>query len=102
MSLKQQFYQDSSRVLTKPGFSRGSDNTFDNITQTPIAGRLIVTIVEGQKLNVSNYQSRPYCVCEFERNEIVTREAMIDNDLPNQRGKPIDFLDLDRAATSPV
>ncbi|CAG8739615.1 4623_t:CDS:1, partial [Rhizophagus irregularis] len=70
MSLKQQFYQDSSRVSTKAGSSRGSDNTFDNVTQTPIAGRLIVTIVEGQKLNVSNYQSRPYCVCEFERNEV--------------------------------
>jgi len=98
MSLKQQFYQDSSRVSTKLG-SRGSDNTFDNVTQSPVAGRLVVTIVEGQKLNVSNYQSRPYCVCEFERNEVVTREAMRDSD---SRGKPMDFLDLVRAATSPV
>ncbi|CAB4391205.1 unnamed protein product [Rhizophagus irregularis] len=102
MSLKQQFYQDSSRVSTKTGSSRGSDNTFDDVTQTPIAGRLIVTIVEGQKLNVSNYQSRPYCVCEFERNEVVTREAMRHSDLPNQRSKPMDFLDLFRAATTPV
>ncbi|GBB99293.1 hypothetical protein RclHR1_34740001 [Rhizophagus clarus] len=102
MSLKQQFYQDSSRVTMKSGSSRGSDNTFDNVSQSPIAGRLLVTIVEGQKLNVSNYQSRPYCVCEFERNEVVTREAMRDSELPNQRGKPMDFLDLVRAATSPV
>src|ERR1043165_2583619 len=106
MSHKHNFQQDSSRVNNgspKSGSPRGeSDNNFDNVTQTPITGRLSVKIVEGRKLNVSNFQSRPYCVVEFERNEFVTREAIRDSDLPNTRGKPMDFLDLVRSATSPV
>src|SRR3954453_5019316 len=103
MSLKQHFHQDSPRVNNGSSkFGGKSDDTFDNITQTSIIGRLLVTIVEGHKLNVSNFQARPYCVVEFERNEFITREAMRDSDLPISRRKPIDFLDIVRAATSPV
>jgi len=80
MSLKHNFHQDSSRVNNgspKSGSPRGgSDNNFDNVRQTPITGRLLVTIVEGHKLNVSNFQARPYCVVEFERNEFVARKAI--------------------------
>ncbi|RIA97083.1 kinase-like domain-containing protein [Glomus cerebriforme] len=96
MSLKHQFNQDSNSSLS--GSPRGESNTFDNVTQTPVTGRLLVTIVGGNKINVSNYQAKPYCVVEFERNEVVTREAIRDT---NQRGK-VDFLDLVRAATAPV
>ncbi|POG74279.1 hypothetical protein GLOIN_2v1476273 [Rhizophagus irregularis DAOM 181602=DAOM 197198] len=31
------------------------------------------------------------CICDFERNEVVTREAMRSSDLLNQRGKLMDF-----------
>ena len=96
MSLK---IQDSSQVNNDSSkFGGESDDTFNNVTQPPITGRLQVTIVEGRKINVSNFQARPYCVVEFEHNEFVTREAMRDSDLPIPR----DFLDLVRAATSPV
>ncbi|CAG8516349.1 1281_t:CDS:2 [Cetraspora pellucida] len=83
-----------------PSFDPNS--AFDNVTQTPVTGRLSVTIVEGRKLNVSNFQARPYCVVEFERNEFVTREAIRDCELPSSRNGKIEFLDLVRAATSPV
>ncbi|CAI2167730.1 16521_t:CDS:2 [Funneliformis geosporum] len=80
-----------------------SENNFNNVSQTPLTGRLTVNIVEGRKLNVSNFQARPYCVVEVERNEFVTREAIRDSDLPISRGgKQMEFLDLVRAATSPV
>src|SRR5436853_7032867 len=68
MSIKHNF-QDSSRVNNgspKSGSPRGgSDNNFDNVTQTPITGRLLVTIVEGHKLNVTNFQQRPYSPLAF-------------------------------------
>ena len=99
MSLKQNFLKDSTPRVNN-GSSLKDSNNFDNVTQTPITGRLLVNIVEGHKLNVSNYQAKPYCVVEFERNEVVTREAIKD-DL-SSRGKPMEFLDLVRAATSPV
>jgi hypothetical protein len=100
MSLKQHSNQNSFQVNNNS--LKFDGDTFNNVTQTPITGRLQVTIVEGRKLNVSNYQARPYCVVEFERNEFVTREAMKDSDLPISRRKQMDFLDLVRAATSPV
>ncbi|CAG8615220.1 11591_t:CDS:2 [Dentiscutata heterogama] len=82
--------------------SSDPSSAFDNVTQTPVTGRLSVTIVEGRKLNVSNFQARPYCVVEFDRNEFVTREAIRDCDVPASRNGKIEFLDLVRAATSPV
>ncbi|CAG8505588.1 14338_t:CDS:2 [Gigaspora margarita] len=93
--------------LSKHETSRSTSNSdptsaFDNVTQTPVTGRLSVTIVEGRKLNVSNFQARPYCVVEFDRNEFVTREAIRDCDVPSSRNGKIEFLDLVRAATSPV
>ncbi|CAG8460610.1 24311_t:CDS:1, partial [Gigaspora rosea] len=88
---------------TSRSTTTNSDPTsaFDNVTQTPVTGRLSVTIVEGRKLNVSNFQARPYCVVEFDRNEFVTREAIRDCDVPSSRNGKIEFLDLVRAATSP-
>jgi len=87
---------ESSRIID-------TDAQFASITQAPPTGRLSVTILAGRKLNVSNYQAKPYCVVEFERNEFVTREAIRDGDLSAHRdGKQMNFMDLVRAATNPV
>ncbi|CAG8545913.1 1242_t:CDS:2 [Acaulospora morrowiae] len=95
-----EFDQESPRSGS-PNSDRA--NAFDNVSQTKLTGRLSVTIVEGRKLNVSNFQSRPYCVVEFERNQIVTREAKRESDLPMSRGgKQMDFMELVRIATNPV
>ena len=106
MSLKHNIHQDFPRVNNgspKSGSPRGgSDNNSNNAMHIPITGRLLVTNVEGRNLNISNVQARPYCVVEFERYEFITREAMRNSDLLNPRGKPMDFLDLARSATSPV
>ncbi|CAG8782620.1 27380_t:CDS:2, partial [Racocetra persica] len=104
LSTKQHQHRSELGQETPRSASPSSDpsSAFDNVTQTPVTGRLSVTIVEGRKLNVSNFQARPYCVVEFERNEFVTREAIRDCDLPSSRNGKIEFLDLVRAATSPV
>jgi len=102
MTLNLPNHQDSSSNDAQKSRNE-SDNTFNNVTRTSHTGRLSVTIVEGRKLNVSNFQARPYCVVEVERNEFVTREAIRESDLPTSRGgKQMEFLDLVRAATSPV
>ncbi|CAG8607239.1 4865_t:CDS:1, partial [Racocetra fulgida] len=101
LSSKQYQHRSELGQETPRSASPSSDpsSAFDNVTQTPVTGRLSVTIVEGRKLNVSNFQARPYCVVEFERNEFVTREAIRDCDLPSSRNGKIEFLDLVRAAT---
>ncbi|CAJ0876755.1 1987_t:CDS:2, partial [Entrophospora sp. SA101] len=92
-----------SSKSSKHNNSAKLSTAFDNVEQKSLTGRLNVNIVEGRKLNVSNFQSRPYCVVEFDRDQFVTREAIRDSDLPIQRGgKPVDFLDLVRAARCPI
>ncbi|CAG8490652.1 11500_t:CDS:2 [Ambispora gerdemannii] len=94
---------DSGRITPPESSHADNEAAFANVTHTPPTGRLSVTIVAGRKLNVSNYQAKPYCVVEFERSEFVTREALRDSDLSSHKdGKQMNFMDLVRAATNPV
>ncbi|CAG8507996.1 10205_t:CDS:2 [Diversispora eburnea] len=111
MAMQKQNSQDSYQDTLELGqetprsgspSSDQSTSAFDNVNKA-LTGRLSVTIVEGRKLDVANYQSRPYCVVEFERHEVVTKEAIKQNEISMSRnGKSVNFLDLVRAATNPV
>ncbi|CAG8543004.1 3218_t:CDS:2 [Diversispora eburnea] len=84
---------------------RSSDQNitaFDNVSKA-FAGRLSVTVIEGREINVANFQSRAYCVVEFGQCEVITKEAIRQNNTSMSRGgKSMNFLDLVRADTSPV
>src|SRR5947209_13131453 len=99
MNSKEQPQKDleinNDQTASEPSRIEDTDAQFASITQTPPTGRLSVTILAGRKLNVSNYQAKPYCVVEFERNEFVTREAIREGDLSAHRdGKQMNFMDL--------
>ncbi|RHZ84655.1 hypothetical protein Glove_78g67 [Diversispora epigaea] len=91
---------DQETPRSGPLNSDQSITAFDNVGKA-FTGRLSVTIVEGRKIDVANYQSKPYCVVEFERHEVVTKEA-IRQYMSREDGKSTNFLDIVRASTNPV
>lgn len=71
-------------------------------------GKLFVNIIEARNLNVSQpMRARPYCVVEFDKNQLTTCDALrqdhnpIGIPIPNARAKPIDYMKMAKDASCP-
>ncbi|RHZ82150.1 hypothetical protein Glove_114g189 [Diversispora epigaea] len=95
---------DQETPRSGPLSSDQSITAFDNIGKA-FTGRFSVTIIEGRKIDVANYQSKPYCIVEFEQHEVVTKEAIkqyVTSIHSREAGKSTNFLDIVRASTNPI
>ncbi|RHZ84729.1 hypothetical protein Glove_78g65 [Diversispora epigaea] len=83
---------NSATAMEKQNFQDSYQDTLEHDQETP----RLLTIVEGRKIDVANYQSKPHCVVEFEQHEVVTKETI--KQYMSRDGRSIDFLDIERAA----
>ncbi|KAI9217749.1 hypothetical protein BC828DRAFT_408214, partial [Blastocladiella britannica] len=70
----------SAPATASTGATTTLSTTHENPELCAARGRLWIKVVEARNLAVpTTHIARPYCVVEFERNELVTREALVSS-----------------------